>query len=181
MINYRHCRICGSALFFTSAVPFRVVKMRRRSFTPRLCPSRKRGPRIHPTENAFGSDQSSLRLKLSVHSLIFTPRETRAKPSFVRGAFAYGVPAESIFGGVNLIQMRASGRWGVGTEKTSCPKARTRVRPLTREYCSPSFRGPHKIACGDFAGSPIRDKVLSSDIEVLITPFLRVSPEIVPP
>ena len=24
------------------------------------------------------------------------------------------------------------------------------------ECCSPSFRGPHKIACGDFAGSPIR-------------------------
>ena len=24
------------------------------------------------------------------------------------------------------------------------------------EYRSPSFRGPHKIACGDFAGSPIR-------------------------
>ena len=24
------------------------------------------------------------------------------------------------------------------------------------EYCTPSFRGPHKIACGDFAGSPIR-------------------------
>ena len=24
------------------------------------------------------------------------------------------------------------------------------------ECCSPTFRGPHKIACGDFAGSPIR-------------------------
>ena len=36
MINYRHCRICGSALLFTSAVPYRGVKMRRRSFTPRF-------------------------------------------------------------------------------------------------------------------------------------------------
>ncbi len=35
--------------------------------------------------------------------------------------------------------MRASESGGVGTEKTSCPKARTRVRPLTWEYCSPSF------------------------------------------
>ena len=28
MINYRHCRICGSALFFTSAAPYRGVKMK---------------------------------------------------------------------------------------------------------------------------------------------------------
>ena len=60
--------------------------------------------------------------------------------------------------------------------------SKVRIKCTSRgEYCSPTFRGPHKIACGDFAGSPIRDKVLSSDIGVLFTPFLRVSPEIVPP
>ena len=43
------------------------------------------------------------------------------------------------------------------------------------ECCSPSFRGPHKIACGDFAGSPIRGKALSSNMGILFTPFLRVT------
>ena len=87
-------------------------------------------------------------------SLIFTPRETRAKPSFCKGCFRarvpaerifggvnhgvpaerifggvnHGVPAERIFGGVNLIQMRASGRREVETEKTSC-SSRSSTRP----------------------------------------------------
>ena len=59
--------------------------------------------------------------ELSRSSFIFTPRKTRAEPSFVRGAFAHGVPVESIFGGVDLIQMTASGFEGGG------PKYRPRA------------------------------------------------------
>ena len=41
---------------------------------------------------------------------------------------------------------------------------------LAENVAPPPTLGPHKIACGDFAGSPIRDKVLSSDMGVLFPP-----------
>ena len=82
-------------------------------------------------ENAEALASFLVPAELSRSSLIFTPRKTRAKPSFVIGSFAHGVPAESIFGGVNLIQMTAS------DHKRLIRSPRTRRTLLRRRFYAP--------------------------------------------
>ena len=104
-------------------------------------------------ENAEALASFLVPAELSRSSLIFTPRETRAEPSFVRGAFAHGIPAESIFGGVNLIQMRASGRWEVRAEKASCSEVRTGVH-VSRGILFPHLPGAPQNCLRRFCGEP---------------------------
>ena len=72
---------------------------------------------------------------------------TRFTPPKILSAGLRSVPV--CFGIIRALMQRSFGGFGVLKRRIECAS-------LTLEYCSPSFRGPHKIACGDFAGSPIR-------------------------
>ena len=110
---------------------------------------------------------------------------------YVRVEHFFGVPAESIFGGVKS----RPHLFRSYTRTHATPARRVRraqanlqcLRPLTWEYCSPSNPGTPQNCLRRFCGEPHSGipppLVKSVDLYhgSIVTPFLRVSPEIVPP